>query len=164
MIIISFWNGDSLQATQLMYICRMNTSTELNGIIGSKRPRSLVGAVMAARCPQCREGDFFAVPWYNRSLLKIHDHCPKCGAQFEPEPGFFIGAMYVNYAFNIMQLIVVGLFVWLVIDPDNAWWIVAAVLGVTFATIPFTARMSRVIWLYMFGELRYDPRAADPRP
>jgi hypothetical protein len=76
---------------------------------------------------------------------------------FEPEPGFFIGAMYVNYAFNIAQLVIVGLFTWLVINPDNPWWIVGAVLGVTFATIPFTARASRVIWLYMFGELRYDP-------
>ena len=38
--------------------------------------------------------------------------------------------------------------------------IVAAVLGVTFATIPFTARMSRVIWMYMFAGIKYDPRAA----
>jgi ABC-type iron transport system FetAB permease component len=66
----------------------------------------------------------------------------------------------VNYAFNIIQLVIVGLFMWLVVNPDSAWWIVAAVLGVTFATIPFTARMSRVIWMYMFAGIKYDPLAA----
>ena len=94
------------------------------------------------------------------NFLKIHQNCPVCGVQFEPEPGFFIGAMYVNYAFNIIQLVIVGLFMWLVVNPDSAWWIVAAVLGVTFATIPFTARMSRVIWMYMFAGIKYDPSAA----
>ena len=118
-------------------------------------PRPLLLAVAQSRCPQCREGAIFAQPWYSLQFLKIHSQCPVCGARYEPEPGFFIGAMYVNYAFNIAQLVVVGLFVWLVINPESAWWIVAAVLGVTFAMIPFTARYSRVIWLYMFGELKY---------
>ena len=120
------------------------------------RHRSLVGAVIACKCPQCREGAFFDSRWYQLNFLKIHHHCPVCGVHFEPEPGFFIGAMYVNYAFNILQLIIVGLFVWLVIDPQSTWWIVGAVLGVTFLTIPFTARMSRVIWMYMFSGIRYQ--------
>lgn len=123
--------------------------------LSQPRPRPLLLAVATSRCPQCREGEFFDGPWHRLNFLKIHPQCPVCGAKFEPEPGFFIGAMYVNYAFNIIQLVVVGLFMWLVVNPANVWWIVAAVLGVTFATIPFTARYSRVIWMYMFGELRY---------
>ena len=126
-------------------------------------PRSLVAAVLAARCPQCREGEFFVGPWNRRDLLTIHFNCPVCNANYMPEPGCYTGAMYVNYAFNIVQLIIVGLFTWLVINPDSAWWIVGAVLGVTFLTIPFTARASRVIWMYMFAELRYDPEAAKAR-
>ncbi len=138
----------------------MNQATEVGQRQSNGQVRSLVGAVLAAKCPQCREGEFFTGPWNRMNFLQIHRNCPVCGVQFEPEPGFFIGAMYVNYAFNIMQLVVIGLFMWLVVNPDSAWWIVAAVLGVTFATIPFTARMSRVIWMYMFAGIKYDPRAA----
>jgi uncharacterized protein (DUF983 family) len=138
----------------------MNQATQVKGQQSGVQTRSLIGAVIAAKCPQCREGEFFDGPWNRMNFLKIHQNCPVCGVQFEPEPGFFIGAMYVNYAFNIIQLVIVGLFMWLVVNPDSAWWIVAAVLGVTFATIPFTARMSRVIWMYMFAGIKYDPLAA----
>lgn len=150
-----------LRGKSFSRFARMNSAPEIPH--AAVAPRSLLGAVVAARCPQCREGDFFAGPWHQLHFLTIHPQCPVCNATYEPEPGFFIGAMYVNYAFNILQLVVVGLFTWLVINPDNAWWIVGAVLGVTFATIPFTARASRVIWLYMFGELRYDPTKAKIR-
>jgi uncharacterized protein (DUF983 family) len=138
----------------------MNTAVEVNDSPRMQRSRSMIGAVLAARCPQCREGELFEGPWYGKSLLRIHPSCPHCGVQIEPEPGFFIGAMYVNYAFNILQLIVVGLFMWLVVNPESTWWIVGTVLGVTFAMIPFTARASRVIWLYMFGQLKYAPEEA----
>jgi uncharacterized protein (DUF983 family) len=138
----------------------MDIATETREVQPPARHRSLVSAVLASRCPQCREGDFFVGPWHSTKLLHIHTVCPVCNAKFEPEPGFFIGAMYVNYAFNILQLIIVGLFMWLVVNPSSAWWIVGAVLGVTFLTIPFTARTSRVIWMYMFGELSYKPGLA----
>ena len=136
----------------------MNTRSELDR--SAAPTRSLLSAVLHARCPKCRQGDFFKGPWNRSNFLAIHDNCPVCGGAFIPEPGFYTGAMYVNYGFNIAQLVVVGLFTWLVINPDSAWWIVGAVLGITFLTIPFTARASRVIWLYMFGELRYDADAA----
>jgi uncharacterized protein (DUF983 family) len=138
----------------------MNQAPEIQVATDRPAPRSLINAVLTARCPQCREGDFFVGPWNRSNLLTIHFNCPVCGANFMPEPGFYTGSMYVNYAFNIVQLLVVGLFTWLVINPDSAWWIVGAVLGVTFLTIPFTARASRVIWMYMFAELKYDAGAA----
>jgi uncharacterized protein (DUF983 family) len=121
------------------------------------QPKPLIKALMTGRCPVCREGAMFTGPWYRLDFLKVHQNCPVCNADFIPEPGFYTGAMYVNYAFNITQLLVVGLFTWLVFQPDSPWVIIAAVLGVTFLTIPFTARASRVIWLYLFGNHRFEP-------
>ncbi len=120
----------------------------------------VVKAVLMGRCPACRTGALFIGPWNRLNFLAINPTCPKCGADFVREPGFYTGAMYVNYAFNIVQLLVVGLFTWLVFNPDSMWVIIGAVLGVTFLTIPFTARASRVIWLHLFGELSYDPGKA----
>lgn len=120
---------------------------------------SLASAILMARCPACRQGAIFTGPWNRLNFLEIHFNCPVCDANLIPEPGFYTGAMYVSYAFNIAQLLVVGMFTWLVFNPESPWVIVGAVLGVTFLCIPFTARISRVIWLYMFGGLKYGKRS-----
>lgn len=116
-----------------------------------------IKAMFGGRCPVCREGAVFTGPWYRINFLETHKECPNCNVTYESEPGFFIGAMYVNYGFNVATLAAVGLFTWLVFNPESPWTYVFAVIGVTLAVIPFTSRMSRMIWIYMFGPFRYDP-------
>jgi uncharacterized protein (DUF983 family) len=123
-----------------------------------ENPPTLAKALLLARCPSCRKGRIFKQPWNHLRFLEIHFECPVCKADLMPEPGFYTGSMYVSYAFNIAQLTLVGLFTWLVFDPASPWVIIGAVLGITFLTIPFTARISRVIWLHLFGGLRYHGR------
>ena len=56
-------------------------------------------AALEGKCPRCRKGDMFQYPLYKISKFhKVHDNCPHCGMQYEIEPGFFYGAMYVSYA------------------------------------------------------------------
>jgi hypothetical protein len=31
------------------------------------------------------------------SLFRMRERCPKCGAWFDREPGFYLGAIYFNY-------------------------------------------------------------------
>ncbi|MGQ4809313.1 hypothetical protein NKDENANG_02729 [Candidatus Entotheonellaceae bacterium PAL068K] len=35
----------------------------------------------------------------------MHKRCASCGLQFEREQGYFLGAMYVNYAFTVAVVI-----------------------------------------------------------
>lgn len=44
------------------------------------------------RCPRCRKGQLF------NGLLSMHQSCPRCGLTLEPEPGFYLGSVYANYA------------------------------------------------------------------
>ncbi len=44
------------------------------------------------RCPRCGGGHLF------RSWVRMRERCPRCGFKFEREPGFFLGAYFVNFA------------------------------------------------------------------
>jgi uncharacterized protein (DUF983 family) len=42
------------------------------------------------RCPVCGESNVFRVPF------QVRHHCPACGALFQREAGFFVGAIMIN--------------------------------------------------------------------
>jgi uncharacterized protein (DUF983 family) len=121
---------------------------------------SAVKAIFSGRCPTCRKGDVFFNPWYHWDFLATRDNCPVCNTAYQPEPGFFYGALYVSYSFNVATLVAVSLFLWVIFDPESAWTYVFAIVGVTIATIPLTTRMSRMLWMYLFGPFKYDPTIA----
>jgi len=89
----------------------------------------------------------------------MYNHCPACGLNFLPEPGYYYGAMYVSYAFTIA--IGVALFVAdLVLLPDfNALYYIIALSLVLLLIAPYTFRTSRAIWLNFF--VRFDKSIHD---
>jgi uncharacterized protein (DUF983 family) len=118
---------------------------------------SLLAALIGCKCPQCRQGNLFV----NSSLAPTkfsasNSVCSVCGLHFEPEPGFFTGAMYVSYAFSVALLITV--FVGLTVLGDPPLWVYITTVGVlSVLTIPISYRYSRVIYLYLFGVAKYRP-------
>lgn len=122
---------------------------------------SAVKAVFSGRCPVCREGAMFSGPWHQLDFLATHKHCPVCNTEFEPEPGFFYGALYVSYSFNVATLVAVCLFLYVLFRPESPWVYIGATIGTTIVTIPFTSRMSRMLWMYWFGPYKYDPNVRE---
>lgn len=84
----------------------------------------------------------------------MNKRCPHCSVQFEPEPGFFIGAMYVSYAFTVAILVAVTLVLYLFVKPQSDWVYIFSVIGTTILLIPLNFRYSRVVFLYWFGGLQ----------
>jgi len=82
--------------------------------------------------------------------------CPHCGVSFMPEPGFYIGAMYISYGFNVILLIAIGIGLFVLTDSPDWVYIVSIILA-SFIFIPFTFSYSRIIFLHAFGGLKYDP-------
>ncbi len=70
-----------------------------------------------------------------------------------PEPGFYFGAMYITYAFNVALLIAFGLLIFAYVSLPE-WIDIALIAFLAALTTPFSVRASRVIWLYWFGGLR----------
>lgn len=114
-------------------------------------------ALLSGKCPSCRQGDIFKYPFTKVAhFAEMHQQCPSCGVSFQPEPGFYFGAMYITYAFNTMLIIAFGLALYYWVElPEAVYLILIAVLAV-LAT-PFSFRVSRVLWLYWFGGLKRAP-------
>ena len=86
----------------------------------------------------------------------MNEHCPRCGVRLEPEPGFYQGAMYVGYAFTLAAMIIIGLALYLIADPRDIVYI-GTVIGVMVVLAPLNYRYSRIVYLYSFGGIKYDP-------
>lgn len=108
------------------------------------------------KCPQCLEGDLFIDlnPYHLKNMSKMHSHCPNCGLNFEPEPGYYYGAMYVSYAFTIAVSVAVFLFYWVLFPDFSALTFIIANTLVLIALAPYTFRTARAIWLNIF--VKYD--------
>ena len=80
----------------------------------------------------------------------MHNECPVCKASFNPEPGFYFGALFVSYAFTVAIMVAVWLALYVLANPPDWVYATALVLGaVLFSPISF--RLSRVLWLFWFG-------------
>ena len=63
---------------------------------------SLLTTVLTCKCPKCRKGDMFPKGnlFHPLRFHKMHERCDVCGQSFDPEPGFYFGAMFVSYGIN----------------------------------------------------------------
>ena len=83
----------------------------------------------------------------------MNAHCSKCGAPFEPEPGFYYGSLFVSYAFNVIIMVVISVALYFTIHPAD-WVYGAALIAFSVLSIPFSFRYSRILFLYWFGGLQ----------
>ena len=87
----------------------------------------------------------------------MNEKCDHCGLKFELEPGFFIGAMYVSYAFGVAIMVTVGVALSVLFDP-GVWDYLIAVSLITIILLPVTFRYSRILFLHWFGGIDFDPK------
>jgi len=95
------------------------------------------------RCPRCGGGGLY------RGWFRMVERCPTCGFRFEREPGFFIGAYFVNFAVTegfLFVVVMVFLFVKAANNDAGVVWPLA--VGGAFAIVaPLVFYpWSRTIW------------------
>jgi uncharacterized protein (DUF983 family) len=120
----------------------------------SQQP-SLLNSLISLRCPRCREGNMFpAGTLYSSRFADMHKNCPCCGLDLEQEPGYYYGAMYVSFGFNVgiflVSLFILSQFVAEITVPMMVGVVVAVVVGL----LPVIFRLSRAIWINIF--VRYE--------
>ncbi len=99
------------------------------------------------RCPRCGRAPLFT-GWFT-----MHERCLCCGLLFEREQGYFVGAIYVNYAVTV-GICITG---FLLLERFTVLGVTAQILlwsafGVVFPLAFF--RYSRSLWLsieYLFN-------------
>jgi len=111
------------------------------------RPRSTWDVMLKRgfrkRCPRCGAAGLFD------SWFRMKARCPGCGYLFEREPGFFVGAYLINFAFTegLLFLMIMG-FVFVLATNSDASIVAPLIVGGMLAVIgpivfyPF----ARTIW------------------
>jgi|GEM_PF-49117 len=115
-------------------------------------------ALLDLRCPRCHEGPLFLHPASN--ITKFTDMpvaCPVCNLSYEPEPGFYFGAMYISFGFAVGIFFAVGITLYFLAGDPDTWVYVTVVAALTLVATPLVFRYSRAIMLYLFGDSGYDP-------
>ena len=90
----------------------------------------------------------FTEPLKIKDPLSMHDACTNCGQKFEPEPGFYYGAMFISYIMTAWIFLIIALFLVFVIgwSLDSVKWII---IGVGLLFFLKTVRLSRSIWIHI---------------
>lgn len=105
------------------------------------------------KCPRCKEGDMYKKPFEFSNPTAMHRRCPVCNLDFEPEPGFYFGALMISYGISSWLLLLPTLALVLYFD-----WEVMPAMGVTLFLAAVTylkiLRISRAIYLHV--SMRYD--------
>jgi uncharacterized protein (DUF983 family) len=62
-----------------------------------------LGRALRLRCPACGEGRLF------RGWFSPEPACASCGLDLRREPGYYVGAMYLNYGLTAAVELAVGI-------------------------------------------------------
>jgi len=106
----------------------------------SPRLRRAVRAALLLRCPRCGQGRLF------RGMFSMPQRCEVCDLAFEREPGYFVGAIYVNYAataaLTIGGFLLLDAYTTISLTLQLVLW---SAVGIAFPLWFF--RYSKAIWL-----------------
>lgn len=109
-------------------------------------------------CPRCHHGKLYVSPFNWRKPMLMHKECSICGQKFEPEPGFYYGAMFISYifigffslGFTLLSVFALGL------SFDLTFGLLLGILAIMFF---WNLRFSRSIWIHLV--VRHDRDAAN---
>ncbi len=119
-------------------------------------PGVLLGRALRLRCPLCGEGKLFS-GWF--TMLA---NCKSCGLRYQREPGYYLGASYVNYALIVLPVTFLYIVLHFQFGFSNAQlrWLIAFCVIVPLLTF----RHSRALWLaldsFFDRSIREETRSA----
>ena len=117
--------------------------------LADRLTRSL-GRAIRLRCPRCGATPLF------RGWFRMAETCALCGLKFERAQGYFVGAIYVNYA--VTTIIAVGGFflLWGLLGLSTRAQLLVLVPIVLVFPLWFF-RYSRSLWLALEWSLNHEP-------
>jgi hypothetical protein len=72
------------------------------------------------------------------------------------EPGFYFGAMYISYAMSVGIFLIVGFTIFHLFDNPDFYYYMIGIPIVVLILLPLMYRYSRVLFLHLFGGIKYD--------
>ena len=117
-----------------------------------------INSILRGTCPRChQESMYCSKNLFNLStLLKTNNKCSHCKLQYQIEPSFFYGAMYVSYGINVALM--VGVFLICFFGFNAGVGNISLVIIISLLLLfPYIMRLSRNIYINIF--VSYDEHA-----
>jgi len=87
--------------------------------------------------------------------MNMNKRCPHCDVNFEKEPRFFDGAMYISYAMSVGLFLVSAFIIYHTVEGATENTYLIAIIAEVVLLFPVMFRYSRIFYLYAFGGLKY---------
>ena len=116
---------------------------------------SMLSSTFNLTCPRCRKGKMFVSPFKLKRPLQMHYKCDVCGQKFEPETGFYYGAMFISYLFvAFLSFLIVGISIFVLgIQVELSFGILLIILAIIYV---WNLRFTRSLWIHLV--IKYDPK------
>jgi uncharacterized protein (DUF983 family) len=119
----------------------------------SESPRAGILPFFRARCPRCGKGNVFVNKVMSfKKFSDTLDECPKCQLKYEPETGFFVGAMYWTYAVLVGLTVVLSIVLYQLDLFEEAVYIIPLII---VFLLPWVFRYGRLLMLYVVYPIMY---------
>jgi uncharacterized protein (DUF983 family) len=108
-------------------------------------------SILKNKCPRCHQGSFFIEdnPYNLKKFDKMNKSCSVCHENFEREPGFFYGSMYINYGLTVILGLKLLVLQYFIIGFKPLVFLVSFTI-LLLLLIPVLFRTSRLIWINIF--------------
>lgn len=108
--------------------------------------------LLGNKCPKCYQGKVFKNGLLNFGLgfPAMHKNCSNCEFKFEKEPGFFFGAMFINYAIGCTEALITYFITAPFFNKTFDLRIFPIIGGIILILSIFNIKLSRLIWIYIF--------------
>jgi uncharacterized protein (DUF983 family) len=114
----------------------------------------LISSIFGLRCPRCRRGELFPTSSFSFDKpFQQYEHCPKCGQDYFPEPGFYYGAMFISYIGSAFFCLGFVMLLHWVFDWSTAASF-AALLAVAALMFVWWFRFSRSVYFHLVTKYR----------
>jgi len=118
-------------------------------------------AMWEYKCPKCRQTKIFTEPFDLSKPLDMPKRCAVCDQKFEPEPGFYFGAMFISYILSSWILLLPTLLLVFYFK----WGVGSAIAFAIFLAALLYFRMlrgARSLWLHI--NVKHDPSLEASEP
>ena len=104
------------------------------------------------KCPRCHEGNLFETSTFSfQKPFEMNKKCSECGMNFEPEPGYYWGAMFISYIIWGWACLVMGFgLIWGLDFSVNGAFAIIILVSVIFFVWLF--RISRSLWINLMNK------------
>jgi len=106
-------------------------------------------SIVNQKCPRCHTGPLFITYAYSKGFWKMPEKCSHCGLNYQPEPSFYTGAMYVSYALQVALFMTIYVALRVLFNPSTEVYIIT-IIAAAIVCLPVTLRVSKSIYINFF--------------